>query len=84
MRPADEPEVILMLASSKGLSLGGSMKGYAYSPNDLLPLLNSLDDIPASSLKGKPVYKKIKPHWYLFYWKSNFRRVDGQIVASNA
>lgn len=67
-RPADHPEIIFMIASTKGLSLGGSMKGYAYSPNSLLPVRDSLDDIPASSLNDKPVYKMIKPHWYLFYW----------------
>ena len=68
-RPADEPEVILMIASTKGLSLGGSMKGYAYSPNDLSPILDSLENVPNDSLNGKPVYRRIKPHWYLFYWR---------------
>jgi hypothetical protein len=67
-RPTDEPGVILMIASSKGLSLGGSMKGYAYSPKDLSPIRDSLENIPDSSLNGKPIYKPIKPHWYLFSW----------------
>jgi hypothetical protein len=67
-RPEDKPEVIFMIASSQGLSFGGSMKGYAYSPKDLSPVLNSLENIPNSSLNGQPVYKRINAHWYLFYW----------------
>lgn len=65
---AKQPEVVRLIASSEGMAIGGSSKGYVYSPEDLSPLaesLNSYSELP----HNKPVYKKITGNWYLYYWQ---------------
>lgn len=68
-RPTDNPDLILLTASSRGLSVGGSLKGYAYSTKELSPQVNSLDHIPLNLSNGRPIYKPVKEHWYLYYWE---------------
>lgn len=43
-------------------------KGYAYSKEELQPLVNSLDTISDKQLeKSRYFFKKIKDDWYLYY-----------------
>jgi len=63
-----EGDAVYLIAYSQGLGTGGSGKGYVYSPKELSPLYDSLDNIPPASSGGKHVYKKLKESWYLFYY----------------
>ncbi len=60
-----QPDLILFLASSKGLVTGGSSKGYAYSLKRPEVIIESLDKPDFS--KSRIVYKRLKGNWYLFY-----------------
>ncbi len=46
VRRKGPPEIVLFLSSSKGLVTGGSMKGIAFSRDDLQPQFPSLDKMP--------------------------------------
>jgi hypothetical protein len=62
--------VIFITASSKGMTLRGSSKGYAYSEQRLSPVFESLEDVPFDA-QSRPqhgvAFKPIKEHWYLSY-----------------
>jgi hypothetical protein len=60
-----QPNLILFLASTKGLVTSGSMKGYAYSLKEPEVIVESLDN-PSFS-QSHIVYKRLKGNWYLFY-----------------
>ena len=60
-----QPDLILFLASTKGLVTGGSSKGYAYSLKQPEVVVESLDHADFS--KSRIVYKHLKGNWYLFY-----------------
>src|SRR6266446_2633760 len=60
-----QPDLILFLASTKGLVTGGSSKGYAYSLKEPEVIVEALDN--ASFSKSGIVYKRLKGNWYLFY-----------------
>lgn len=64
-----QPDIILVIASSRGLVTGGSSKGYAYSPNEPSPILESLDNVSFkdSQKEINIAYKRLKGNWYLFY-----------------
>lgn len=66
-RRTDLPQAIFLIAATKGISLGGSAKGYVYSTEPLSPVLNSLDDVSAPMRDRVPVYKKLDDNWYLYY-----------------
>jgi predicted secreted protein len=57
--------------STTGLFGGrGTTKGFAYSMQDLEPVVESLNDqatLPCSGVKHCIVYRQIKRHWYIFY-----------------
>ncbi|HLL60566.1 MAG TPA: hypothetical protein VK338_02525 [Candidatus Nitrosocosmicus sp.] len=61
----DHDTVIYFIASSRGLAVSGSTKGYAYSKKNLTPLFSSLDNIKFS--ESGIAYKKLKDNWYLYY-----------------
>src|SRR5262245_61430813 len=64
-----QPDLILCLASTKGLVTGGSSKGYAYSAKEPLLIVDSLDNYSfKDSIKDiNIVYRKLKGNWYLYY-----------------
>jgi len=64
-RPQDTPRVIYLLAQTKGLVTGGSVKGYAYSDAELAPQCESLDQSRGPDRRGI-CYKSLAPHWYLY------------------
>ena len=60
-------EVIYFFASSVGLGVSGSTKGYAFARREPETIVDSLDD-PTSWPKGKHMYfKRLKGNWYLFF-----------------
>ena len=62
--------VVFITASSKGMTLRGSSKGYAYSEQSLSPVFDTLDDTPfdpKSRAEHGVAFKPIKGHWYLYY-----------------
>lgn len=68
-RDVSPPGAVFLVASGKGMVGGSAEKGYAYSPTEPSPLVDSLDRINID-LRDKdmvPVYKKLKGDWYLFY-----------------
>ena len=67
-----QPDVILVLASSRGMVTGGSLKGYAYSSKEPSPLVDSLENLDFRDSKKdiNTVYKRLKGNWYLFYQAS--------------
>jgi len=63
---------IFFLASTKGLSISGSMKGYVHSDENLEPQVSSLDNISGKIKEREipadtPIYRKIKDNWYVYY-----------------
>lgn len=63
---------IVLIASTRGLMMHGSAKGYSFSAKPLSPTFDSLDNIREEIKNGKltpglPVYRKIKEGWYLYY-----------------
>jgi len=62
--------VIFLTASSKGMTLRRSSKGYAYSMQSLSPVFESLEKVPFDP-KSRPqhgvAFKPIKEHRYLSY-----------------
>ena len=65
-----ELAVVFLAASSKGMTLRGSSKGYAFCEHPLSPLHDSLDQHPfdpRNPEKHGVAFRRIKEHWYLFY-----------------
>ena len=65
LRPPDHRDDVYLLVQTKGLIIGGSVKGYAYSDTALEPHCGSLDKpevIPENEICFKPVGGK----WYLY------------------
>lgn len=56
-----------LIASSNGLVTNGTMKGYAYSSEELSPMSDSLDDVTVMPTNKRVMYKRLKDNWYLFY-----------------
>jgi hypothetical protein len=63
----EHPGVVYVLYSDQGLAVGGSSKGYAYSPYPLEPTYESLDRSPTDLASNDYAYKRIDDHWYIFY-----------------
>ena len=60
--------VTYLISSASGLATHSTMKGYAYSMDELSPTAASLDKATSSMPQGHAVvFKKLKNHWYLFY-----------------
>ena len=64
-----QPDTILLLATTKGLVTGGSMKGYAYLKEKPEMLVDSLDNyiFPKTDKHSAIAYKQINNNWYIFY-----------------
>lgn len=65
----NQPDAVYFYASSEGVIMGGSVKGYAYLKKEPEGLVNSLDDITFknSNKSINTAYRKIKDKWYLTY-----------------
>ena len=64
-----QPDLVLFLASTKGLVTGGSSKGYAYSVKEPPLMGQNLDNYSfKDSKKDMNIgYRKLKGNWYLYY-----------------
>jgi len=64
-----QPDLVLFLASTKGLVTGGSSKGYAYCVKEPPLVVESLDNYSFKDSKKDidRVYRRLKGNWYLFY-----------------
>jgi hypothetical protein len=65
LRPWDHPNAIYLIAQTRGLSVAGSCKGYAYSNIPLEPRCESLDRDRGSSETGI-CFKPLGREWYLY------------------
>ena len=67
----DSEDGVLIPIYATGLFGGrGTTKGFAYSMEDLEPVVESLNDqakLPCSGVKHCIVYRQLKRHWYIFY-----------------
>jgi hypothetical protein len=64
LRPWDQPNAIYLIAQTKGLSIGGSCKGYGYSEVPLEPIC-SLDQDKGPTETGI-CFKPLGGNWYLY------------------
>ena len=64
VRPLDDGEVVYLLVEGKGLIIGGSVKGYAYSETPLEPRCDSLDNPEA--VHTETCFKPLGGKWYLY------------------
>jgi hypothetical protein len=58
-------DTIWFLASTRGLAVSGSAKGYVYTRVPPATLTNDLDK--TSVKDGVPIYRHIEGNWYLYY-----------------
>ena len=72
--PIENGTAIFLIASTKGLAVSGSSKGYVYSEKELKPVLDSLNDAKVKDYleREKPqneitLYRRIKGNWYIFH-----------------
>ncbi|PYL67861.1 MAG: hypothetical protein DMF28_08100 [Verrucomicrobia bacterium] len=65
LRPCDHPNAIYLIVQTKGLSVAGSSKGYAYSEIPLEPHCESLDQDRGSTETGI-CFKPLGGKWYLY------------------
>jgi hypothetical protein len=65
VRPVDYPSAIFFLASTVGLVVNGSTKGYVFSTAPVSPIQQSLEDDPGKVPRGY-VFEPIAPNWYLY------------------
>ena len=61
------PERFTFLASTFGLSVSGSAKGYAYLENKPVLIVSSLDTYWSSDNRSFTAYRHIKGNWYLYF-----------------
>ena len=67
------PHSIMMTASTAGLSISGSEKGYLWSRTVPKPLVERLDPpLPTDGGNSWKFlgFKRFKPEWYLYYWST--------------
>ena len=65
LRRSDLSDTIYLFAQTKGLIIGGCIKGYAYSDATLDPRCESLDK-PEAIPEDKSCYKALGGEWYLY------------------
>jgi hypothetical protein len=65
LRPSDPPDAVYLIVQTKGLMIGGSVKGYAYSHTMLQPHCDSLDK-PEAIPENESCYKPLGGEWYLY------------------
>ena len=63
----DDKQQILFHASTRGLSISGSTKGYAYQISQPEPLVNDLDVYWSSDGRSFTAYRHLDDHWYLYF-----------------
>lgn len=57
-----------LTASTFGLAVSGSEKGYVYSSRAPFPMVKSLDSPEIEVKSLQPIFRHIKGNWYLYYW----------------
>ena len=65
-----EKDIILFYASTKGLSVTGSSKGFAYleeMPTGNLKIVENLDNYWSSDGKSFRAFRRIEGNWYLYF-----------------
>ena len=65
-----EKDRILFYASTKGLSVTGSTKGYAYlknAPKNSETLVDNLDNYWSPDKKSFTAYRHVEGNWYLYF-----------------
>lgn len=62
-----QPECITFIASSIGLSISGSAKGYAYLEEPPQLVVDNLDTYWSANGQSFTAFKHIKGDWYLFF-----------------
>ncbi len=65
------PIRITLLASSSGLSISGSSKGYAFFENKPDLVVEDLDKYQSSDGLSFTAHRHIVGNWYLFYYSNN-------------
>jgi hypothetical protein len=70
LQPWDHPDTIYLLARTKGLIIGGSIKGYAYSDATLEPRCESLDN-PDALGDSEICFRPLGGKWYLYLQQEN-------------
>ncbi|MEY2546603.1 MAG: hypothetical protein QOG48_1720 [Verrucomicrobiota bacterium] len=66
LRPYDHADAVYLLVQTKGLMIGGSVKGYAYSDTVLQPRCDSLDK-PEAIRDIEICFKPAGGKWYLYF-----------------
>ena len=61
-----QKDQIFFYASSMGLGISGSSKGYVYSKKDPSPIIDDLDKFAADAKTEFIVFRKIEGNWYLY------------------
>jgi hypothetical protein len=62
-----EKQIITFPASTKGLSVTGSSKGYAYLEKTPKTLIDNLDNYWSEDKKSFTAYRRIEGNWYLYF-----------------
>jgi len=60
-------EIIQFVSSTKGLSVTGSSKGYAYLRKSPKTLVDNLDNYWSEDRKSFTAYRHIEGNWYLYF-----------------
>ena len=63
----DAKDFIMFHASTRGLSISGSSKGYVYAEDSPALLVDSLDTYNPGHTGSFTVYRHIEGKWYLYY-----------------
>jgi hypothetical protein len=67
-KPAGSPEMLMLFSSLQGFVTSGTAKGYAYSRQELGPLVASLDHPESGShAQGARAFVRLADGWYLFF-----------------
>jgi len=68
LRPWDHSDAVYLIVQGKGLVIGGSVKGYAYSDTALEPRCDSLDNIEVRKARDDTeiCFKSLGGKWYLY------------------
>ena len=68
LRPWDHRDAVYLIVQAKGLSIGGSAKGYAYSDTALEPRCDSLDNREVRKARDETeiYFKPLGGKWYLY------------------
>ena len=62
-----EKDIIEFIASTRGLSVTGSSKGYAYLQKPPKTLVDNLDNYWSEDKKSFTAYRHVEGNWYLYF-----------------